>query len=124
MIGVVRDASHTPCSAGSRRVAFCPILTVLFVRGRKAIFMRLRVSADKGFTLAEMVVAIGILTIATTAILALMLTNMRMSASAMSRSTIVNAGNSYIERVRALPFDQITSSSLTSSTVTVNGYDV
>lgn len=86
--------------------------------------MRLRVSDDGGFTLAEMMVAIGILTIATTAIIALMVTNVRMSASAMSRSSIVNAGNSYIERVRALPFEQITSSSVTSSTVTVNGYDV
>jgi len=94
---------------------------------RWAHVMTERVSTKReeaGFTLAEVLVAVAILFIAVTAILSLMLTNLTMGASATARSAMVNAGNSYVEQLRSMPFDDLSSASLEATTVVTGGYEV
>ena len=62
---------------------------------------------EQGFTLVEIVMALALFMIIFVGIMTFMQTNMISSALASSRAKAVNVASSYIEQVRALPYDSI-----------------
>src|SRR5512139_635268 len=64
-------------------------------------------SDDSGMSVVEVVVASFILFFVLTAVLGLIGATTKSSISARQRTAMTNAVSSYIEHVRALPFDQV-----------------
>jgi Tfp pilus assembly protein PilV len=62
---------------------------------------------DEGFTIVEVVISAFILFVVITAVLSLMLSNTAAANQAKEKSVVVNAVASYIEQVRAMPYNDI-----------------
>ena len=62
---------------------------------------------DQGFTVAELVVAVGILFFVVTALFGLVSASTTTSVSAKQRALAVDAGSSYIEDIRAMPYEAV-----------------
>ncbi|MHB8924303.1 MAG: type IV pilus modification PilV family protein [Coriobacteriia bacterium] len=66
-----------------------------------------RFDSDEGLTMIEIVVSAVIFFFVLTAVLGLIGTTTMMGQSSKQRTVMVNALNAYVERVQALPFDQV-----------------
>lgn len=64
-------------------------------------------SSDEGMTLVEILVAVTILFIVVTAMLPMLFQTTMMASQAKAQAAITNAVSSYIEDIRALPYDEI-----------------
>lgn len=69
--------------------------------------LRQRALTDEGLSLVEIMVSVTILFIVVTAMLPMLLQTTNMAAQAKAQSAITNAVSSYIEEIRALPYEQI-----------------
>ncbi len=69
--------------------------------------IRTALKDDRGFTLVEIVFAAFILFFAMTALIGLMGATTNMGASAKSRAVLTNVLTGEMDRIRALPFDQV-----------------
>jgi hypothetical protein len=67
-----------------------------------------RASRDEGFSIIEVVVAASILFFVITAVLGLVATSQRMTATAKRRSVLTNAMAEHVDSLRATPYSQIT----------------
>lgn len=117
---VQREAADS-CQVGRDSV------TSEVVRGERGVSQlgrgRTRLSHDDGMTLIELVIAASILFIVLTGVLSLLTQTIRMSAQAKQINFSTNAINSYVEWVRSLPYDQVSTESTGSvtATTTVDG---
>jgi len=86
--------------------------------------------ADGGFSILEVMIAVVIFLIAFTALMSLMLGTVTTNVVAKEKANVTNAANTYIEQVRAMPYEEIGTSggtpegTLAPSTVTVSGFDL
>lgn len=86
---------------------------------------------DDGFTVVEVVFAAAILFFAVTALVGLMGTSSRMSATSRARTVLVNEIATRLDRYRAMPFDRIALTTavppgdlLPSETITSGGFTI
>jgi len=66
-----------------------------------------RILEDDGLSLVEIMVAVTILLMAVTAMLPMLLQTTLISSQAKAQTAITNAVSSYVEEIRALPYEQI-----------------
>lgn len=89
-----------------------------------------RAGDDSGFTIVEILMAMVILLIAFTGVMSLMMANTYMNVRAKEKASLVNEANSYIERVRQMPYADIGTATSTPPgalapyTTTVSGYTI
>lgn len=69
--------------------------------------LRQKVLIDEGLSLVEIMVSVTILFIVVTAMLPMLLQTTNMAAQAKAQTAITNAVSSYIEEIRALPYEQV-----------------
>ena len=64
-------------------------------------------ASDGGFSFVELLVALSLLLITLVAVMGLSMTTSFMSQTARQRAAMVNAGASYLERVRQMPYADV-----------------
>ncbi|MBN2839602.1 MAG: prepilin-type N-terminal cleavage/methylation domain-containing protein, partial [Coriobacteriia bacterium] len=84
--------------------------------------IRTSIGRDEGMTLVEVIVSFVILFIIMTAVLGLVGQTIGMGSQATAMNVGTNAVNTYVERVRALPFDDVFS--IEATTVVAEDYTV
>jgi len=85
-------------------------------------------SDDRGFTVVEVTISAAIMFFVATALFGLVTTSTMLGVTAKADAVAVNAGNAFLERVRQLPYDQVTQTRVNAlaadSSATVDGIAV